>query len=128
MRRMSTGSMARAPKLAPGHNGSCGGYFAMSSIWSTAAFTRSSDRSARPPLAGITPALPWKPLRAWSYSTSLPQWSKPGSFQISMTHEAVAGALEGYIDHGTDEKHFGSVGLVSTRQNERGEEDDKLMR
>ena len=41
-------------------------YLAMPTIWSTAAFTSSSDRSARPPLAGITPELPWKPLRAWS--------------------------------------------------------------
>jgi len=56
------------------------------------------------------------------------EWSKPGSFQITMTHEAVPGALEGYIDHRTGERHFGSLGFVSNRQNERGEEDDRLMR
>ena len=54
----------RAPRTAPSI--AIEGYFAMSTMWSTAAFTISSDRSARPPLAGITPALPWKPLRAWS--------------------------------------------------------------
>jgi hypothetical protein len=52
-----------APAYMPGAVGngsseSSAGYLAMPTMWSTAAFTKSSDRSARPPLAGITPELP----------------------------------------------------------------------
>jgi len=34
-------------------------------MWSTAALTSASESDALPPFAGITPALPWKPLIAW---------------------------------------------------------------
>lgn len=56
------------------------------------------------------------------------EWNKPGSFGINMSHEAVPGVLEGYIDHRTGEKHFSNLGFVANRQNERGEEDERLSR
>src|SRR4029077_20550338 len=64
-------------------------YFAAAAMYSTAALTSSSD-AEEPPLAGIMPALPWKPLIAWVCSVAIPCLMRSAQAALSPNFGAPA--------------------------------------